>query len=113
VTLLGLDQDVYDRLRAAYVRKRDTLMAALRKAGFGVSPPEGAYYLFARYRGVPAIGAQSPMAAALHLIKEIGVASVPGDNFYTTGAAGDQYLRFAFCRSLPTLEEAAKRLAML
>ena len=53
------------------------------------------------------------MAAALHLIDEVGVASVPGDNFYATGTAGDQYLRFAFCRSLSTLEEAAHRLSSL
>ena len=52
VALLGLDPGAYDRLRAAYARKRDTLVVALRRAGFGVSPPEGAYYLFARYRGV-------------------------------------------------------------
>ena len=113
VALLGLDPSVYGGLRDAYVQKRDTLVAALRRAGFGVSPPEGAYYLFARYRGVPAIGERSPMAAAMHLIEEVGVASVPGDNFYATGTGGDQYLRFAFCRSLPTLEEAARRLAAL
>ena len=113
VALLELDLGVYDGLRTAYARKRDTLVAALRRAGFGVSPPGGAYYLFARYREVPAIGGRSPMAAALHLIEEVGVASVPGDNFYATGTAGDQYLRFAFCRSLSTLEEAAHRLSTL
>ena len=113
VALLGLGPSTYEGLRAGYARKRDLLVAALRRAGFGVSPPEGAYYLFARYRGVPAIGDRPPMAAALHLIEEVGVASVPGDNFYATGTAGDQYLRFAFCRSLPTLEEAARRLAAL
>jgi aspartate/methionine/tyrosine aminotransferase len=62
---------------------------------------------------VPAIGALSPMAAARHLIEGVGVASVPGDNFYATETTGNQYLRFAFCRSLPTLEEAARRLATL
>ena len=113
VALLGLDRGAYDGLRKTYARKRDTLVAALRRAGFGVSSPGGAYYLFARYRGVPAIADLPPMAAALHLIEEVGVASVPGDNFYATGTAGDQYLRFAFCRSLPTLEEAAHRLSSL
>ena len=113
VALLDLDPGVYGQLRAAYASKRDTLVAALRQAGFELSPPEGAYYLFARYRDVPAIGDRSPMAAALHLIEEVGVASVPGDNFYATGTAGDQYLRFAFCRRLSTLEEAARRLSTL
>ena len=34
----------------------------------------------------------------------------PGDNFYATGREGDRYLRFAFCRSLQTLEEGIERL---
>ena len=113
VALLRLEPATYDGLRAAYVRKRDTLVDALRGVGFGVSPPQGAYYLFARYSGVPAIGRLAPMAAALHLIEQVGVASVPGDNFYSTGTDGERYLRFAFCRSLPTLEEAARRLSSL
>ena len=53
------------------------------------------------------------MDAALHLITDVGVASVPGDNFYATGTDGDAYLRFAFCRSVSALEEAAGRLASL
>ena len=39
-----------------------------------------------------------------------GVATVPGDNFYAIGSEGERYLRFAFCRSLDTLEAAAERL---
>ena len=113
VALLGLESGAYGVLCAAYTRKRDTLVAALRRVGFGVNPPQGAYYLFARYRGVPTLCGRSPRAAALHLIEEVGVASVPGDNFYATGSGGDQYLRFAFCRSLPTLAEAATRLSTL
>ena len=113
VALLGLDPEAYARLRTTYGQKRDTLVGALRRVGFEVSPPQGAYYVFARYRGVPAIGSLSPMAAARHLIEQVGVACVPGDNFYATGAGGDQYLRFAFCRSVDTLEEAARRLSAL
>ena len=44
----------------------------------------------------------------MHLIKEVGVATVPGDNFYAEGDYGDRYLRFAFCRSKPTLEKAVE-----
>ena len=38
------------------------------------------------------------------------VATVPGDNFYAIGSEGERYLRFAFCRSLDTLEAAIERL---
>lgn len=113
VALLRLDRSAFDALRAGFARKRDTLTSALRRAGFGVSSPEGAYYLFARYRDVPGLGDRGPMSAALHLLTDVGVASVPGDNFYATGRDGDGYLRFAFCRSVPALETAAARLARL
>jgi aspartate/methionine/tyrosine aminotransferase len=75
-----------------------------------VTPPEGAYYLFADYRRVPELAALSPTQAAMFLIEQAGVATVPGDNFYAIGREGERYLRFAFCRSLETLEAAVERL---
>ena len=75
-----------------------------------MSPPEGAYYLFADYRGVPALAALSPTQAAMFLIEQAGVATVPGDNFYAIGGEGERYLRFAFCHSLETLQAAIDRL---
>ena len=38
----------------------------------GATPPEGAYYLFADYRSVPALAKRSPMDAAMHLVTEVG-----------------------------------------
>ena len=45
VALLRLDASAFDVLRATYASKRDTLVAGLRQAGFGIWAPEGAYYL--------------------------------------------------------------------
>jgi aminotransferase len=108
--LLRLGDDFFRSIAVHHAEKRETLAAALRDTGFRVSPPEGSYYLFADYRQVPAIRELAPMEAAMHLIEEVGVASVPGDNFYHEGREGDDYLRFAFCRSLDSLQEAADRL---
>lgn len=49
------------------------------------------------------------------LIEDIGVAAVPGSNFFAAddGAANLPYLRFAFCRSFDSLDEAARRLLAL
>ena len=47
------------------------------------------------------------------LIKEIGVAAVPGSSFYRDSADGAQQVRFAFCKKLETLEEAGRRLRRL
>ena len=111
--LLSLDDGFYKDLWKEYAEKRNILIQALHGASFGITPPEGSYYLFANYRDVPALSNLSPMEAAMYLIKEIGVATVPGDNFYAVGDFGNSYLRFAFCRSIETLQEGAKRLEKL
>ena len=110
VALLRRERGFFDGISEDYRRKRDLLVGGLRSVGFAATPPEGAYYLFADYRGVPALAEMSPMEAAMHLVREVGVATVPGDNFYATGHDGDRYLRFAFCRSMETLEAGIDRL---
>ena len=110
VSLLRRERAFFGGIADGYRRKRDLLLGGLREVGFAASAPEGAYYLFADYRGVPALSAMSPTDAAMHLIREVGVATVPGDNFYATGNEGDRYLRFAFCRSLETIEAGLDRL---
>ena len=110
VRLLRQDREFFDGIAESYRRKRDLLLGGLREVGFAASPPEGAYYLFADYRNVAALASMSPTDAAMHLIREVGVATVPGDNFYATGNEGDRYLRFAFCRSIETIEAGLERL---
>ncbi len=110
VALLDQERTFFDGIAGDYRRKRDLLVAGLREVGFTVTPPEGAYYLFADYRTVPALAEMSPAGAAMHLVEKVGVATVPGDNFYATGDDGSRYLRFAFCRSMETLEAAVERL---
>ncbi|MBI2877545.1 MAG: aminotransferase class I/II-fold pyridoxal phosphate-dependent enzyme [Candidatus Tectomicrobia bacterium] len=111
--LLRLEDAFFQGFLGKYEAKYQLLLRALQDVGFLLTPPAGAYYLFADYTHVPALRGMSPMDAAIYLIKEIGVASVPGDNFYTVGNYGDTYLRFAFCRSMQTLEEGAKRMEKL
>ena len=110
VALLRQKRAFFDGIAGDYLRKRDFLVEGLRSVGFTATPPEGAYYLFADYRSVPSLAKMSPIDAAMHLVEEIGVATVPGDNFYGTGNDGHRYLRFAFCRSLEALEAGIERL---
>jgi len=110
VSLLRQGRTFFDGIADDYRRKRDLRLGGLRETGFAASPPEGAYCLFADYRGVPALADMSPTDAAMYLIREVGVATVPGDNFYATGSEGDRYLRFAFCRPIATIEAGLERL---
>jgi aminotransferase len=50
---------------------------------------------------------------ARYLVKEIGVAAVPGSSFYRSAEAGRTKLRFCFCKQDETLDEADRRLAHL
>ena len=111
--LLRLPDAIFKTIHEPFLQKRDLLVDALRSAGFKITPPDGAYYLFANYRSVPTIGTMNTTDAALYMTEKVGVAPVPGDNFYKVGNEGDRYLRFAFCRALDSLAEAAERLKKL
>jgi aspartate/methionine/tyrosine aminotransferase len=119
VSYLTILPDAYFASLARRYRARVAMMVAvLQDLGFGIAMPQGAYYLFADYRSVPALAHyQSAMAAAMFLLTEVGVACVPGDNFYgqstTREKDGERYLRFAACRSVADLMEASRRLARL
>ena len=53
------------------------------------------------------------VAFAHYLVKEVGVAAVPGSSFYRHAELGRTKLRFCFCKRDATLAEADRRLASL
>jgi aminotransferase len=107
---LRLPEAYYRRLCADYVGRRDRLMAGLERAGFRCFMPHGAYYLMTDISG---FGFPNDVEFARFLVKEIGVAVVPGSSFYSHASLGAQQVRFAFCKSDATLDEAARRLQKL
>ncbi|VEU42286.1 unnamed protein product [Pseudo-nitzschia multistriata] len=113
LSYMGLPDRYFADLSARYGRRVARLGSALASLGFGVVPPQGAYYLFVEYTTVPALKGMASGDAAMHLLEHVGVACVPGDNFY--GKKGDattenRYLRFAACRSDDDLDEAIRLL---
>ncbi len=115
IRLIEMPDEFFVGLRDQYARKRARLTDALESVGFRIAAPDGAYYLFADYRGVAQLARLNSMDAAMCLIEQVGVATVPGSNFYApAGRVTDPpYLRFAFCRSLDSLAAAASRLSSL
>lgn len=107
---LGLPFNYYDELQLEYQRKRDFIVPVLKDAGFRCDYPEGAYYVMA---DISDFGFSDDIAFTKHLIREIGVAVVPGSSFYHEPALGSQLVRFCFCKKDDTLEAAAERLAKL
>jgi aspartate/methionine/tyrosine aminotransferase len=107
---LSLPTEYYDRLQAEYRARRDLLLPVLEAAGFGVFRPDGAYYIMTDIR---AFGFANDIEFTKHLIREVGVACVPGSSFYSLPERGAQQVRFCFCKKDETLQLAAERLEKL
>ena len=107
---LDLPSAYYQKLAENYRTRRDHLLPALRAAGFRCFHPRGAYYVMT---DVSSFGFADEVSFTQHLVKEIGVAAVPGSSFYNDPRDGARQVRFAFCKRDQTIDEAARRLAKL
>ena len=107
---MSLPPSYYEELQREYQRKRDFIVPVLRNAGFKCDLPEGAYYVMT---DISEFGFPNDVEFTKHLIRDIGVAVVPGSSFYHDPAMGSQMVRFCFCKLDDTLEAAAERLAKL
>ncbi|MFP4597449.1 MAG: pyridoxal phosphate-dependent aminotransferase [Persicimonas sp.] len=104
-----LDPSYYSEMAADYEKKRDMFCAALTEAGLTPYVPEGAYYVLADVSG---LGCETASDAAMHILEEAGVASVPGSAFYRS-EVGESLTRFCYAKDWETLEKAAERLQSL
>jgi aspartate/methionine/tyrosine aminotransferase len=107
---LSLPPEYYAKLADGYRERRDRLVPALENAGFQCFPPRGAYYVMT---DISRFGFPDDVSFTKYLVKEIGVAAVPGSSFYRDARDGSQQVRFAFCKKLETLDAAAEKLAAL
>jgi aminotransferase len=107
---LGLPRAYYENLANGYCARRDRLIPALEEAGFRCFRPRGAYYVMT---DISAFGFDDDVAFTKYLVKEIGVAAVPGSSFYNDPRDGGKQVRFAFCKKDATLDEAGQRLRKL
>jgi aminotransferase len=62
---------------------------------------------------IAALTDEDDVAFARRLVRDPGVAAVPGSSFYSEPVLGQTKLRFAFPKRLETLAAAAERLARL
>ena len=107
---MTLPPSYYDELQVEYQRKRDFLIPALRNAGFKCDMPQGAYYVMC---DISEFGFANDIEFTKHLIRDIGVAVVPGSSFYRGNPEGSQMVRFCFCKKDETLEAAVEKLNKL
>jgi aspartate/methionine/tyrosine aminotransferase len=107
---LRLPRAYYDKLQATYDEKRQRILAVLKEVGFRCYDPDGAYYVMT---DISAFGYDDDVEFAKFLVKEIGVAVVPGSSFYHEPQLGRHQVRFTFCKKEETLAAAEERLQKL
>jgi aspartate/methionine/tyrosine aminotransferase len=105
---LALPDHYYLDLAAKYQRLRDVLLDVLERNHFTCYRPDGAYYIMTDIAG---FGFRDDVEFAQYLVKDVGVAAVPGSSFYKHAEKGRTKLRFCFCKKDETLAEAERRLA--
>jgi aspartate/methionine/tyrosine aminotransferase len=110
VVAMGLPDSYYTELGEAYRVRRDRMLEMLTEAGFECSVPRGAYYVMT---DISKWNYESDTAFAHFLLKDIGVAAVPGSSFFSSPDRGRDLLRFTFCKTGQTLDAARQRLAAL
>jgi aminotransferase len=107
---LGFGADYYAQLARDYCERRDFMLETLTAAGFRCFKPYGAYYIITDFS---AFGFEDDLTFAEHLVREIGIAAVPGSSFYHDAALGRQKIRFAYAKPLDILRMAGERLMRL
>ena len=110
VAMEALGPAFYQGLAGEYRERRDVIMEALHAAGFKAVAPEGAYYVLADFSALSDLPAPE---FARWLTVEGGIATVPGTSFFSRPEDGTRFTRFAFCKTVDLLREAAGRLAAL
>src|SRR5260370_2184873 len=95
-----------------YEEKGQLMLAALDRAGLKYFAPQGPYFVMGDYSEV---FNGSPLEFTRYLTREIGVACIPPETFYSREHAhiGQGYVRFAFCKSDELLRQVQERLAKL
>ncbi|CAG8701467.1 9863_t:CDS:2, partial [Scutellospora calospora] len=115
----------YEDNIALYEQKREKLCKALSDAGLPYTVPQGSYFILANTKRLnipkdyeyPEVLNDRPrdFKVCYWMAKEIGVVAIPPSEFYSeeNRYLGEDYARFAFCKTDETLEAAAKALLKL
>ncbi len=107
---LQMPNSYFENLLEDYTERRNFLVAALKRVGFRVWEPEGSYYIMS---DISSITEMDDVSFVDWMIKNIGVAAVPGSSFYHRPEKGRHLIRFAFCKTMKLLREAVSRLEHL
>ncbi len=109
-----IGDEYYKALNKMYTEKRDYFLKGLDEIGLKHNVPQGTYFVMIdvqEFLDLPQFAGYTDLEFCEWMIKNIGVAAVPGSSFFNEDVR--QYIRLHFARSQETLDESLRRLARL
>ncbi|MBX9690703.1 MAG: aminotransferase class I/II-fold pyridoxal phosphate-dependent enzyme [Candidatus Obscuribacterales bacterium] len=107
---MSMPAEYYQKLANDYQKRRDIMLSILDEVGIPYFKPHGAYYA---YCDISKFGFENDVKFTEFLVKDVGVAVVPGSSFFRPGDRGNKYIRFCFAKKPETLAKARERLLLL
>ena len=98
-------RDDAEHMKQEYLKRMNYVYDRLNQIGLNVEKPAGAFYIFPSIKKYN----MTSFDFAMTLVKEAGLAVVPGSAFSTYG---EGYVRLSFAYSLDTLEKGLDRLEL-
>ena len=114
VTGLNFPDSYYDELLELYTEKREYFCNGLDKLGIKYYKPQGTYFIMVdiqEFLDLPQFKGYSDLEFCEWMIRNIGLAAVPGSSFFREEV--NNLIRLHFAREKSTLDEALARLAKL
>ena len=114
VTGLNFPDSYYDELLELYTEKREYFCNGLDRLGIKYYKPQGTYFIMVdiqEFLDLPQFKGYSDLEFCEWMIRNIGLAAVPGSSFFREEV--NNLIRLHFAREKSTLDEALARLAKL
>ena len=106
VTGLEMPDSYYQGLGDLYAKKRAFFLDCLKQTGLPFTEPQGAYYVLL---DISSLGFKTDLEAAEWMVREVGVAGVPGSSFFREPE--HRFIRFHYAKKEETLRAAGEKLA--
>ena len=114
VTGLNFPDSYYENLLKIYTEKRDYFLKGLDEIGLKHNVPQGTYFVLIdiqEFLDLPQFSGWTDMEFCEWMIRNIGVAAVPGSSFFKE--EDNHLIRLHFARKKETIDEALRRLAKM
>ena len=111
---LNFPESYYTELLATYTKKREYFLTGLDRIGLKHNGPQGTYFVLIdiqEFLDLPKFVGYTDLEFCEWMIKNIGVAAVPGSSFFKEDV--NHLIRLHFAREEATIDEALERLGKL